>query len=154
MLFLGGKPKTLEVFESLRDKVTLFRRLDDYFKLAEIARTVESVVVVGGGFLGSELACALAAWAPQPNLEVIQIFPEHGNMAKVSSNLSSSTHKLEFSCSNYIFGRLLNANLFSRFCRNIYPNGQPRKFVLKELKSFPTRTSNLLNSIRKQTRWS
>ena len=97
MQFLGGKPKTLEVFDSLRDKVTLFSQLDDYFKLAEIARTVESIVVVGGGFLGSELACALAAWAPQPNLEVIQIFPEHGNMAKVSANLLSSI-KLKFCC--------------------------------------------------------
>jgi programmed cell death 8 (apoptosis-inducing factor) len=55
--------------------------------LAEVARKVDSIVVVGGGFLGSELACALAAWTEQPKLEVIQVFPEHGNMAKVSQKL-------------------------------------------------------------------
>ena len=82
--FLGGTPKALPEFESLRDKVTLFRRLDDYFKLANIARKSESIAIIGGGFLGSELACALAAWSQQPKLEVTQIFPENGNMAKVN----------------------------------------------------------------------
>jgi programmed cell death 8 (apoptosis-inducing factor) len=69
---------------SNRLKVTLFRRLDDYFRLADIAKKSESIAIIGGGFLGSELACAMSAWSPQPKLEVIQIFPENGNMSKVT----------------------------------------------------------------------
>ena len=96
----GGTPKALPEFEQLRDKVTLFRRLDDYFKLADVARKSESIAIIGGGFLGSELACALAAWSQQPKLEVTQIFPENGNMAKV---IVQSQLVLVRSCQAYHF---------------------------------------------------
>ena len=42
-----------------------------------------SVTVFGGGFLGSELACALGFRGKQNKLEVIQAFQEDGNMGKV-----------------------------------------------------------------------
>ena len=41
------------------------------------------VAVIGGGFLGSELAVALAHKGKSVGLEVTQVYPEYGNMAKV-----------------------------------------------------------------------
>lgn len=34
-------------------------KIDDFKRLDEITRKVRSVAIIGGGFLGSELACAL-----------------------------------------------------------------------------------------------
>ena len=45
--------------------------------------TCRSVTVFGGGFLGSELACALGFRGKQSKLEVVQAFQEEGNMGKV-----------------------------------------------------------------------
>jgi len=41
------------------------------------------VAIVGGGFLGSELACALGQRGQETGMKVIQIFPEKGNMGMV-----------------------------------------------------------------------
>lgn len=38
-----------------------FFKIDDFRKLHDIAKQGKTIAVVGGGFLGSELACALAA---------------------------------------------------------------------------------------------
>lgn len=83
----GGTPKTLPVLESapdqVKDHVTVFRKIQDYLDLDQITDNVESVTVVGGGFLGSELACALAFKGNKKNFKVNQIFKEYGNMARV-----------------------------------------------------------------------
>jgi len=52
-------------------------------KLDDITDNVESVTIVGGGFLGSELACSLGFKGKVNNFKVNQIFKESGNMAKV-----------------------------------------------------------------------
>lgn len=39
--------------------MTLFRDIFDYQELDEICKDVKSIAVIGSGFLGSELACAL-----------------------------------------------------------------------------------------------
>ncbi len=41
------------------------------------------IVVVGGGFLGSELAIALATFGKEHKWSVSQVMPEEGNMALV-----------------------------------------------------------------------
>lgn len=60
---IGAQPKNLEVFKTakkeIQDKVTLFRDIFDYQELDEICKDVKSIAVIGSGFLGSELACAL-----------------------------------------------------------------------------------------------
>lgn len=60
---LGGKPKTLPTLanapENVQKHVTLFRNIDDFKSLEAISRQVKSITIIGGGFLGSELACAL-----------------------------------------------------------------------------------------------
>lgn len=82
----GGSPKTLRVFDSnsrVRSKTTLFRTADDFFKLKELCKHVKRVAIIGGGFLGSELACALGNQTKDRDLEVVQIFKEKGNMGKI-----------------------------------------------------------------------
>lgn len=55
----GGEPKKLP--SQVDDKnVTTFRSIKDFQKLEKIAKDGAHIVVVGGGFLGSELAVALA----------------------------------------------------------------------------------------------
>ncbi|NXJ53373.1 AIFM1 factor, partial [Spizaetus tyrannus] len=57
--------------------------IEDFKSLEKISREVKSITIIGGGFLGSELACALGRRARTRGLEVIQLFPENGNMGKV-----------------------------------------------------------------------
>lgn len=37
----------------------MFFQIDDFRRLEKISREVKSITIIGGGFLGSELACAL-----------------------------------------------------------------------------------------------
>uniref|UniRef100_A0A8D0CLZ1 Apoptosis-inducing factor 1, mitochondrial n=1 Tax=Scleropages formosus TaxID=113540 RepID=A0A8D0CLZ1_SCLFO len=82
----GGTPRNLQVIERAGEEVqkrtTLFRKIEDFRSLEKISREVKSVTIIGGGFLGSELACAMGRRC-KSSLEVIQIFPEKGNMGKV-----------------------------------------------------------------------
>ena len=82
----------MEVLKSNADvnqKATLFRKVEDFFKLNDITQKIKSISIIGGGFLGSELACALGARGQDPryDLEVTQIYRENGNMAKVSNEM-------------------------------------------------------------------
>lgn len=65
-MFTGASPKNLPIFESveddIKDKITMFRTKDDFLNVEENVSNpkCKNVVIIGGGFLGSELACALA----------------------------------------------------------------------------------------------
>ncbi|XP_064636447.1 apoptosis-inducing factor 1, mitochondrial-like isoform X3 [Lineus longissimus] len=91
LIATGGKPKTIPVFakatEEVQKRTTLFRNIKDFHRLNDVTKAadVKSIAIVGGGFLGSELACALGkrAKAPNSDLTVTQLFPESGNMGKV-----------------------------------------------------------------------
>ncbi|XP_057367402.1 apoptosis-inducing factor 1, mitochondrial-like isoform X2 [Daphnia carinata] len=87
LIATGGKPKSLPSLssapENVQEHVTLFRNIDDFRRLESISRQVKSITIIGGGFLGSELACALGRRAKTSGLEVLQVFPEDGNMGKV-----------------------------------------------------------------------
>ncbi|KAG1710414.1 Apoptosis-inducing factor 1, mitochondrial [Nymphon striatum] len=88
-----GKPKNLPIFvnadEDVQKKVTLYRgiiffsQVKDFQDLSSVSRTAKSLTIIGGGFLGSELACALGHQGKKSSMEVNQIIPEKGNMAKV-----------------------------------------------------------------------
>lgn len=87
LIATGGTPRNLPAIERANEEVkqrtTLFRRITDFRSLERLASSVDSITVIGGGFLGSELACALGRRAQRSKLEVIQMFPESGNMGKV-----------------------------------------------------------------------
>eukprot|EP00111_Clytia_hemisphaerica_P018568 TCONS_00054915-protein len=85
LIATGGTPRGLSVFDTqgVKDKLTLFRNIADFQSLTSAVSEAEHVAVVGGGFLGSELACALASHGKKKGLKVTQIYPEEGNMAKV-----------------------------------------------------------------------
>ncbi|KAG0223950.1 Apoptosis-inducing factor 1, mitochondrial [Actinomortierella wolfii] len=85
LLATGGVPKTLPVLEGAdADKVTTFRTVNDFKKLHQLVKSNDKkIVIVGGGFLGSELAVALAHYGKEHNTTVTQVFPEDGSMGLV-----------------------------------------------------------------------
>jgi 3-phenylpropionate/trans-cinnamate dioxygenase ferredoxin reductase subunit len=76
LLATGGRPRALEDAD---DDVVYFRTLDDYRKLRSRAGDGTSFVVVGGGFIGSEIAAALA----NAGSRVTMVFPELGIGARL-----------------------------------------------------------------------
>lgn len=96
LLATGGrpfKPDFVEKAVDLDDKVTTYRTLNDYRKLKEVIEKSETVAVIGGGFLGSELVSQLI----KKNVKVVQIFPEDGNLSLVLPHYLTkwTTKKLE-----------------------------------------------------------
>uniref|UniRef100_A0A3P9Q985 Apoptosis inducing factor mitochondrion associated 1 n=1 Tax=Poecilia reticulata TaxID=8081 RepID=A0A3P9Q985_POERE len=87
LIATGGVPRNLQVIERAGEEVikrtTVFRKIDDFKSLDKVSRNTQSITIIGGGFLGSELACALGRRSTETGLEVIQMFPEKGNMGKV-----------------------------------------------------------------------
>ncbi|KAM8899517.1 apoptosis-inducing factor 1, mitochondrial isoform 2-T2 [Spinachia spinachia] len=87
LIATGGVPRNLQVLERAGEEVmkrtTLFRKVEDFKSLDKVSRNVKSITIIGGGFLGSELACALGRRSTESDLEVIQMYPEKGNMGKV-----------------------------------------------------------------------
>ena len=71
LLATGCKSRTLDIPGGDLDGICYFRSLDDYLHTREVAAEGKSAVVVGGGFIGSELAAALNIC----KLHVTMIFP-------------------------------------------------------------------------------
>jgi 3-phenylpropionate/trans-cinnamate dioxygenase ferredoxin reductase component len=69
LLATGGTPRELGSSDA---DIVYFRTLDDYHKVRELAAGGASFVVIGGGFIGSELAAALTSNGAQ----VTMVFPE------------------------------------------------------------------------------
>ncbi|KAK1787226.1 hypothetical protein P4O66_002701 [Electrophorus voltai] len=87
LIATGGVPRNLQVIErageEVKKRTTLFRKIEDFRALEKVSRELKSITIIGGGFLGSELACALGRRSADLGLEVVQMFPEKGNMGKV-----------------------------------------------------------------------
>lgn len=89
LIATGGRPKNIPPFSNAPDdvqrRVILYRGIKDFKLLNDAFRRSKSVTIVGGGFLGSELACALGnrSKTTKSNITINQIFPESGNMGKV-----------------------------------------------------------------------
>lgn len=87
LIATGATPKNLEIFENaaqpVKQHISFYKNVDDFQKLKKKLEKIESVAVIGGGFLGSELACALAYFGRERKLKVNQIFHENGNMGKI-----------------------------------------------------------------------
>ena len=71
LLATGGMPRRLP-FGS--DRIIYFRTLDDYKRLRALTEQGQRFAVIGGGFIGSEIAAALA----MNGKDVVLAFPEAG----------------------------------------------------------------------------
>jgi NADPH-dependent 2,4-dienoyl-CoA reductase/sulfur reductase-like enzyme len=69
LLATGGTPRRLPVAANY---ILYYRTLDDYHRLRALTERGERFAVIGGGFIGAELAAALAISGKQ----AIMIFPE------------------------------------------------------------------------------
>jgi len=87
LLATGGTPRRLNIPGANLQEVCYYRYLDDYNFCRSRLREGSSVVVIGGGFIGSELAASLR----QNNIKVHLIFPEKRICARVMpSDLADS----------------------------------------------------------------
>jgi 3-phenylpropionate/trans-cinnamate dioxygenase ferredoxin reductase component len=75
LLATGGRPRRLP----FGDDVIYFRTLDDFRRLRTLADRGSQFVVIGGGFIGSEIAAALAL----NGCPVTMVFPEPGIAARI-----------------------------------------------------------------------
>src|ERR671921_253844 len=69
LLATGGRPRRLPFGE---DHIIYFRTLDDYHKLRALTQQGRRFAVVGGGFIGSEIAAGLA----MNGKEGVVVFPK------------------------------------------------------------------------------
>lgn len=69
LLATGGRPRQLPFAQ---DHVIYFRSLDDYKQVRQLADQKASFAIIGGGFIGSELAAALTMYGCKTSM----IFPE------------------------------------------------------------------------------
>lgn len=76
LLATGGRPRQLPFGG---EQVVYFRTLDDYRQLRPLADGGARFCVIGGGFIGSEIAAALAL----DNCPVTMVFPESGICARI-----------------------------------------------------------------------
>ncbi|XP_025424278.1 apoptosis-inducing factor 1, mitochondrial isoform X2 [Sipha flava] len=87
LIATGSVPKTLKLYndasQDVKDKFSVFRSIADFEDLMEELNHVKSIAIIGGGFLGSELAASLANKGKKNGVKIYQIFKENGNMGKV-----------------------------------------------------------------------
>lgn len=76
LLATGGSPRKLPFGG---DNIIYYRSVRDYHRLRELAAQQKRIAVIGGGFIGSELAAALA----MSGSSVTMMFPEPGIGARV-----------------------------------------------------------------------
>lgn len=77
LLATGGQPIRLD--DRHHERVVYYRTLADYHRLRALAEEGKRFVVIGGGFIGSEMAAALNGI----DKEVTIVFPEPGIAARV-----------------------------------------------------------------------
>jgi NAD(P)H-nitrite reductase large subunit len=121
LLATGGIPRTLPVPGSDLRGICYYRYLDDYLKLRPQATEGKSAVIIGGGFIGSEISAALNI----NKLQVTMIFPD-----------------------SYLVQRIFPRDLGNALQRHyidkgikIIPGDKPAEFS-KKADKFITRTAN------------
>lgn len=72
LLATGGAPRTLTIPGGDLPGICYFRYLDDYLKLRKEAMEGKTALVIGGGFIGSEISAALTI----NKVKVTMLFPE------------------------------------------------------------------------------
>ncbi|HUI93482.1 MAG TPA: FAD-dependent oxidoreductase [Chitinivibrionales bacterium] len=72
LLATGGAPNRLRIPGGDDDGILYYRYLDDFLLLNPLVKDGKSVLVIGGGFIGTEIAAALAP----KGMAVTMLFPE------------------------------------------------------------------------------
>lgn len=72
LLATGGNPRLLSIPGGTLEEICYYRTLDDYSRLRGEVGEGKSAVVIGGGFIGSEIAAALCS----NQVSVTMIFPD------------------------------------------------------------------------------
>jgi NADPH-dependent 2,4-dienoyl-CoA reductase/sulfur reductase-like enzyme len=81
LLATGGSPIRIPLDPEsplLAERVIFFRTLADYRRLRSLTETCQDFAIIGGGFIGSEMAAVLAAQGKKVTL----VFPETGICAR------------------------------------------------------------------------
>ncbi len=76
LLATGGTPRRLP---DAPEGVIYYRTFADYERLRALARPAARIAVIGGGFIGAEIAAALSMVGAQP----VMVFPEQGITERV-----------------------------------------------------------------------
>jgi 3-phenylpropionate/trans-cinnamate dioxygenase ferredoxin reductase component len=71
LLATGGRPRTLTIPGGDLSGICYYRTLDDYLRIRHEIKHGKSALVIGGGFIGSEMAAALLT----QKVDVTMIFP-------------------------------------------------------------------------------
>lgn len=80
LLAQGGRVYALALPGADDERVLYLRTLTDYQRIRDAARSGAHIAVVGGGFIGSEMACALAS---QPGVRVTHVISGAGPLAHI-----------------------------------------------------------------------
>lgn len=80
LLATGGTPRSLVAPATLAPRIHALRTLADYQQLRLLIKDGAQVLIVGGSFIGAEMACALAV---QPGVKVSMIFPGAAPLARI-----------------------------------------------------------------------
>jgi 3-phenylpropionate/trans-cinnamate dioxygenase ferredoxin reductase subunit len=72
LLATGGVPRHLDIPGGELDNICYYRTLNNYTQIRTLAKKGASAVVIGGGFIGSEIAAALT----HAEVAVTMIFPD------------------------------------------------------------------------------
>jgi NADPH-dependent 2,4-dienoyl-CoA reductase/sulfur reductase-like enzyme len=78
LLATGGAPRRLPFGG---DDIIYFRDLDDYERLRALAEHGQRFAIIGGGFIGAEIAAALS----MSGKKVVMVFPEDGICSRIFS---------------------------------------------------------------------
>jgi 3-phenylpropionate/trans-cinnamate dioxygenase ferredoxin reductase subunit len=76
LLATGGAPRRLSFGE---EEIIYYRKLEDYQRLVDMTSSGKSFIVIGAGFIGQEIAAALA----MNGKKVTMLFPEDGLGARL-----------------------------------------------------------------------
>ena len=79
LLATGGTPKRLPVPGGGLSIVSYYRYFEDYVRMRERVQEGKSAIIIGGGFIGTEIAAALSL----KNLKITMLFPEDRPCFKV-----------------------------------------------------------------------
>ncbi|KAJ8922850.1 hypothetical protein NQ315_007885, partial [Exocentrus adspersus] len=89
LIATGATPRLSAVFQAacaddaINQKVKLYRNIEDFEDVLEAFEESTNIAIIGGGFLGSELACAMGRKDKSHKKNIYQIFREGGNMGKI-----------------------------------------------------------------------